>query len=153
MSIEQVITVKSPAFAEGGVIPSRFTCDGDGEVPSLTWDGVPGDAAALALVVDDPDAPRGTFTHWIVLDMPTDTTGLEPGVLPRGATQAKNSGGGTSYYPPCPPSGVHHYRFTVYALATPTRLPDGAGLDPALRAVESSAVARGRLTGVYERPR
>jgi Raf kinase inhibitor-like YbhB/YbcL family protein len=153
VSIEQVITVTSTAFAEGEVIPSRFTCDGDGEVPSLTWEGVPGDAAALALVVDDPDAPRGTFTHWVVLDMSAGTTGLEAGVPPRGARQAENSGGGTSYYPPCPPTGVHHYRFTLYALASPTGLPDGAALDPALRAVESSGLARGRLTGVYERQR
>ena len=153
MSITQGITVRSTAFAEGEVIPSRFTCDGDGEQPSLTWEGVPGDAAALALVVDDPDAPRGTFTHWVVVDLPSDATGLEPGALPHGARQAKNSGGGTAYYPPCPPTGVHHYRFTVYALAGPTGLPDGAGLDAALRAVEASAVARGRLTGIYERQR
>lgn len=152
MNVAQVITVKSTAFADGEAIPARFTCDGNGEVPPLTWEGVPGGAAALALVVDDPDAPRGTFTHWVVLDMPPDATGVDAGVLPHGATQAKNSGGRTSYYPPCPPRGVHHYRFTVYALARPTRLPEGAGLDPALRAVESRALARGRLIGIYERP-
>ena len=151
VDVAQVITVTSTAFSEGGPIPARFTCDGVGERPPLTWDGVPGDAAALALVVDDPDAPRGTFTHWVVLDLPADATGLGPGALPGGATQAKNSGGGTSYYPPCPPSGVHHYRFTVYALVRPTGLPEGADLDPALRAVESGASARGRLIGTYER--
>lgn len=151
VSLAQEITVKSTAFAGGEAIPSRFTCDGNGEVPALSWEGVPGGTEALALVVDDPDAPRGTFTHWLVLDMPAETTGLEEGALPRGAVQAKNSGGRTSYYPPCPPSGVHHYRFTVYALSTPTGLPEGAGLDPALRAVESRALARGRLIGIYER--
>ena len=151
MSTAQVITVRSTAFAEGEGIPSRFTCDGDGEQPSLTWEGVPGEAEALALVVDDPDAPRGTFTHWVVLDLPADTTGLEAGVLPPGASQAKNSGGGTAYYPPCPPTGVHRYRFTVHALARPTGLPEGAGLDASLSAVESTTVARGRLTGTYER--
>ena len=118
----------------------------------MTWEGVPGDAAALALVVDDPDAPGGTFTHWVVLDLPSDTTGLEPGALPR-REAGEELRGWNDLLPPCPPTGVHHYRFTVYALAGPTGLPDGAGLDPALRAVEASAVARGRLTGVYERQR
>ena len=151
MSPAQEITVRSTAFAEGEGIPSRFTCDGDGEQPSLTWEGVPAEAEALALVVDDPDAPRGTFTHWVVLDLPAGTTGLEAGALPPGATQARNSGGGTAYHPPCPPSGVHRYRFTVYALRGPTGLPEGAGLDVALSAVDSHAVARGRLTGTYER--
>ncbi|HET7474659.1 MAG TPA: YbhB/YbcL family Raf kinase inhibitor-like protein [Dermatophilaceae bacterium] len=153
MSVPQVITVKSAAFAEGEPIPSRFTCDGDGEAPPLSWEGVPGDAAALALVVDDPDAPKATFTHWVVLDIPAGTTTLEGRALPPGAVQATNSGGRSSYYPPCPPSGVHHYRFTVYALARPTGLPEGAGLNTALRAVESSATARGRLVGSYERRR
>lgn len=153
VSVPQVIVVKSTAFAEGEPLASRFTCDGAGEVPPLTWEGVPVSAEALALVVDDPDAPKGPFTHWLVLDLPPETTGLEAGALPRGAVQAKNSGGRTSYYPPCPPSGVHHYRFTVYALSRPTGLPEGSRLDPALRAVEANALAQGRLIGVYERPR
>lgn len=153
MSAAQVITVRSTGFADGEVMPSRFTCDGSGERPPLTWEGVPTEAAALALVVDDPDAPRGTFTHWVVLDMPVETTALDADALPSGAVQAENSGGRTSYYPPCPPSGVHRYRFTVYALARPTRLREGAALDSALRAVGSSAVASGRLVGTYQRSR
>jgi Raf kinase inhibitor-like YbhB/YbcL family protein len=151
MSVPQVITVESSAFAEGEQIPNRFTCDGAGEVPALKWEGAPAGTSALALVVDDPDAPRGTFTHWVVLDMPAGTTALEAGALPPGAVQAKNSGGRASYYPPCPPSGVHHYRFTVYALSRPTGLTEGATLDEALGAVESTASARGRLTGTYAR--
>jgi Raf kinase inhibitor-like YbhB/YbcL family protein len=151
MTAAQEMTVRSTAFAEGEFIPSRYTCDGDGEQPPLTWEGVPAGASALALVVDDPDAPRGTFTHWVVLDLPVDTTGLDAGALPRGAVQAENSGGRTSYAPPCPPRGVHHYRFTVYALASPTGLPEGAGLDAALRAVGSGALAWGRLVGTYQR--
>lgn len=151
VSVPQLITVKSTAFAEGEPLAPRFTCDGDGEVPPLTWAGVPAGAEALALVVDDPDAPKGTFTHWVVLDIPPETTGLEAGALPRGAVQAKNSGGGTSYYPPCPPSGVHQYRFTVYALSRPTGLAEDARLDQALRAVESRALVQGQLIGTYER--
>jgi Raf kinase inhibitor-like YbhB/YbcL family protein len=153
VSVPKVITVQSTAFAEGQPIPTRFTCDGEGDTPPLTWEGVPEGAAALALVVDDPDAPRGTFTHWVVVDLPPGTTTLKAGALPAGAVQARNSGGRTTYYPPCPPSGIHHYRFTVYSLTRPTGLREGAALDAALSAVDSSASASGRLVGTYERRR
>ena len=146
-----VITVRSPAFRDGGPIPARFTCDGDGHSPPLTWDGVPEDAAALALVVDDPDAPRRTFVHWVVLDMPVGTTGLDADEVPSGAVQARNSAGHAAYFGPCPPSGTHHYRFTVYALSRRTGLRDGAQLDQALRAVETNATGQGRLVGTYAR--
>ena len=146
-----VITESSPAFREGHRIPARFTCDGDGQSPPLAWDGVPADAAALALVVDDPDAPRGTFVHWVVLDIPVGTRVLDANGVPSGAVQATNSAGHASYFGPCPPSGVHHYRFTVYALSKRTGLRDGARLDQALRAVETNATAQGRLVGTYAR--
>jgi Raf kinase inhibitor-like YbhB/YbcL family protein len=145
------IEVTSTAFREGGTIPRKYTCDGEGVPPPLAWTNIPANAGALALVVDDPDAPRGTFTHWILLDLePTAATLAERGVLP-GVKQAKNSGGKNGYYGPCPPSGMHHYRFTVYALSGPTGLLDGAGLDEALQAIDSKAIARGRLTGLYSR--
>ena len=149
----RVITVRSTAFRDGQPIPARFTCDGDGRPPPLAWDNVPQEAAALALVVDDPDAPRGTFVHWVVLDMPIETTGVDAGALPSSAVQARNSAGRASYFGPCPPSGTHHYRFTVYALSQRTGLRDGAALDTALRAVESTATAHGRLVGTYARQR
>ena len=146
-----MITVSSSAFQDRQPIPERFTCDGDGDAPPLTWDDVPSDAAALALVVDDPDAPNGTFVHWIVLDIPSETTGLEAGAVPSGATQAKNSAGKASYAGPCPPSGTHRYRFTVYALSRPTGLSDGADTAQALAAIKSAATAQGRLVGTYKR--
>lgn len=145
------ITVTSDAFGDGTAIPRRFSCDGPGDVPSLSWRGVPSGTGAQAVVVDDPDAPRGTFTHWVVLDLPPDTTSLSSGSLPAGAHQAANSGGRAGWYPPCPPSGTHHYRFTVYALKRPTGLPQGAPLDQALGAIESDTIAWGRLTGTYSR--
>lgn len=146
-----MITVSSTAFTDDQPIPARFTCDGAGDTPPLAWDGIPKEAAALALVVDDPDAPNGTFVHWVVLDLPPETTQLDGGTLPSGAVQAKNSAGKPSYYGPCPPSGTHHYRFTVYALSQPTGLSDGADTGKALAAVESKATAQGRLVGTYER--
>lgn len=120
MEAPDVITVSSPAFRDGQPIPARFTCDGAGEAPPLVWSGVPDGAAALSLVVDDPDAPRGTFVHWVVLDLPAAATGLPGESLPAGTVQARNSAGRASYFGPCPPSGSHHYRFTVYALSERT---------------------------------
>jgi len=146
-----MITVSSSAFQDRQPIPARFTCDGDGEAPPLAWADVPTDAAALALVVDDPDAPNGTFVHWIVLDIPAQTTGLEAGAVPSGATQAKNSAGKASYAGPCPPSGTHRYRFTVYALSRLTGLSDDADTTQALAAIKSAATAQGRLVGTYKR--
>lgn len=151
MEAPEVITVSSPAFRNGEPIPARFTCDGEGEAPPLAWTGVPEDAEALSLVVDDPDAPRGTFVHWVVLDLPVSVTGLAGAAVPAGTVQARNSAGRSSYVGPCPPSGTHHYRFTVYALSRRTGLRDGADLEQALGAVRSAATATGRLVGTYAR--
>ena len=153
MTAPDAITVTSTGFQNDQPIPARFSCDGAGVSPPLAWQGVPSEAQALALVVDDPDAPRGTFVHWVVLDIPPSSPSLSEAQLPAGATQATNSAGKAAYFGPCPPSGTHHYRFTVYALSAPTGLPDGAGLDEALEAIEASAIARGRLVGTYARSR
>ncbi|GAB2663407.1 YbhB/YbcL family Raf kinase inhibitor-like protein [Kribbella swartbergensis] len=145
------ITVTSKAFQDGGKIPTKYTCDGDDVSPPLAWEGMPEQVGAIAVVVDDPDAPRGTFTHWVVLDLDASTTELTEGRVPPGATQARNSAGTASYFGPCPPRGTHHYRFTVYALSHGTGLLDGAELEHALDAIDSRAVARGRLTALYSR--
>src|SRR5262245_24012944 len=91
--VQTTITVTSSAFTEGRAIPVEFSCDGAGRIRPLAWSGAPADAAALALVVDDPDAPSGTFTHWAVLDLPSGTSQLAGESLPSGAVQAMNSGG------------------------------------------------------------
>jgi Raf kinase inhibitor-like YbhB/YbcL family protein len=143
------IAVSSPAFANGAAIPTRFSCRGAGVSPPLRWAGVPAGVAQLALVVDDPDAPRGTYVHWVVYGLGADATGLEEGRLPAGARQGRNSAGDAAYAGPCPPSGTHHYRFTVYALKTSVDLPDGAKLDTALAAIGDRTVAKGRLVGTF----
>ena len=112
---------------------------------------MPNRARALALVVDDPDAPDGTFVHWVLLDIRPHTTMIAQGAVPDGAVQARNGAGEASYTGPCPPSGTHHYRFTVYALKAETGLADGASTTAALRAVRKTATARGRLVGTYSR--
>ncbi len=143
------VTVRSPAFAAGATIPVRFSCRGSNTPIPLTWTGVPGGAASVALIMDDPDAPSGTFTHWVVFNLPATSRGIANGRLPAGAAQAQNGRGQAAYTGPCPPSGTHHYRFTVYA--EPKRLPlqAGASLPEALAAIRANPLASGRLTGLF----
>jgi hypothetical protein len=114
---------------------------------------VPADARNVALVVDDPDAPSGTFTHWVVLDLASSVVGTEEASVPTGGVQAQNSAGRASYFGRCPPSGTHRHRLTVYALSGPTGLGAGAGLAEALGALEERAIAWGRPTATYDRKR
>jgi Raf kinase inhibitor-like YbhB/YbcL family protein len=143
------IAVRSPAFAAGAMIPVRFSCRGSNTPIPLAWTGVPAGAASVAMIMDDPDAPSGTFTHWVVFNLPVTTRGIVNGRLPAGAAQAQNGRGQAAYTGPCPPSGTHHYRFTVYA--EPKRLPlqAGAALPEALAAIRSDPLASGRLTGLF----
>ncbi len=143
--VADTIVVSSPAFGDGQPIPREHTCHGAGRPPELSWRGVPGDAKSLALVVSDPDAPRGTFIHWVVDDLPARDGTLAPGELPPGAREADNSAGKRGWYPPCPPSGTHRYLFTVYALSEPV---SGRSTQDILDQVARRAVARGTLTGV-----
>jgi hypothetical protein len=140
--------LSSDAFADGGTIPERYTCDGDDVAPPLTWDGVPAEARGLALLMEDPDAPSGTFVHWTVLDMPADAT-----TVPRGATEGENSFGDRGYGGPCPPEGdePHRYVFLVYALRAPLDLEAGAEPDEVRSALEREAIASGQLTGRFGR--
>jgi Raf kinase inhibitor-like YbhB/YbcL family protein len=137
------ITVTSTAFREGGTIPAEFTCSGAGHRPPLAWTGG-GGAAAYAIVVVDPDAPSGNFYHWVVLDLPAGTTSVGD-TLPAGAHELKNTGGTAGWTPPCPPSGTHHYHFTVYAL---TKTIDASSLDDAFAAIAKSTAAQGSLIGL-----
>jgi Raf kinase inhibitor-like YbhB/YbcL family protein len=143
------IKVRSPAFAAGAMIPVRFSCRGSNTPIPLTWTGVPAGASSVALIMDDPDAPSGTFTHWVVFNLPVTSRGIANGRVPAGAAQAQNGRGQAAYTGPCPPSGTHHYRFTVYA--EPRRLPlqAGASLPEALAAIKENPLASGRLTGLF----
>ncbi|MBD0292862.1 MAG: YbhB/YbcL family Raf kinase inhibitor-like protein [Jiangellaceae bacterium] len=149
VDVPDTITVTSPAFAPDEEIPVDFSCAGRGASPPLGWTGAPEEARELALVLDDPDAPRGTFIHWIVFALPPSTNALAENAVPSGAKLAKNTAGRAEYAPPCPPSGTHHYRFTVYALRAPLDLPNGADTDDALQAVSDQAIAQGRLVGLF----
>jgi Raf kinase inhibitor-like YbhB/YbcL family protein len=147
------IELSSTAFGDGGTIPDRFTCAGRGVSPQLAWTGVPGGARELALLMDDPDAPGGTFVHWVLFRIPAATKAIPEGTVPRGARQGENSRGEPAYAGPCPPEGdaPHHYEFTLYALKSAIDLPDGAAADAVRDAVAKAALARGRLVGRFGR--
>jgi Raf kinase inhibitor-like YbhB/YbcL family protein len=143
------IALGSPAFGRGGTIPSRYTCAGAGKSPPLRWRGVPAGAREQALLVDDPDAPGGTFVHWTLYRVPASVRSLDAGAVPPGARQGANSAGGTGWTPPCPPRGdaPHRYVFTIYALRRAPRLPAGAAPGRVRTAVAGAALARGELVG------
>jgi Raf kinase inhibitor-like YbhB/YbcL family protein len=150
--LPETITVTSSSFPAGGSIPARFTCDGQEVSPQLGWSGVPAGTTELALVVDDPDAPGGTYVHWVVAHLDPGRRELAEGAVPPEATQLANSAGKAAYAGPCPPGGpAHHYRFTLYAL--PVRVELAADAEPAeaIAAVEQAATARGRLIGTFAR--
>lgn len=130
-----MIRIESPALSEGDTVPTRFTCDGENVSPPLRWSGVPGDATELRISLTDPDAPRGTFTHWLVTGVDAATSEVETGAVPVGAIEGVNDFGDSGYGGPCPPAGApHRYVFTIEAL-------DAAG----------NVVDSGQLTTIYGR--
>ncbi|MEU5591983.1 YbhB/YbcL family Raf kinase inhibitor-like protein [Streptomyces sp. NPDC020298] len=148
------ITVTSSAFAEGGTIPRRHTCDGEDVSPPLALTGVPAHTAALVVLAEDPDAPHGTFTHWLVWGIDPHETRLAAGRVPADATQGRNGFGKTGYGGPCPPRGdrPHRYVFSVYATDRPLNgLPSGATADTVRTALTGHTLAQGTLTGRYGR--
>ena len=148
--VPATIEVTSPAFLGRQHIPHRHTCEGAGTSPELNWAGVPDGATSLALVVSVPDAPRGTFLHWLVYDIAPGDGGVAAGQVPAGvgggkAREGENSGRRMGWFPPCPPSGTHRYVFTVYALDATVR---GRDSQHALDDVARHAIASGTLTGL-----
>jgi Raf kinase inhibitor-like YbhB/YbcL family protein len=138
----RTITVTSTAFGEGATIPARFTCTGQKQSPPLRWSGVPAKARSLVLLVDDPDAPGGDFVHWLVVDIPPRVDSVPAGGAPDGQVM-QNSAGARAWTPPCPPSGTHHYRFTLYALDGVATTTDR---DEVIGGLAEHALAWGRLT-------
>lgn len=147
----------SSAFEEGKTIPTEHTCDGQDLSPALQWSGAPEETGAFALVVDDPDAPAGTWVHWVLYGVPADRSELPEGIPAAetaldGARQGRNDFQRLGYGGPCPPpNGAHRYRFTLYALAADTGLEPGATKERLLEAIEGHVLARARLTGSYRR--
>ena len=156
------LTLTSPAFTHNGAMPARLTCDGQDLSPELRWSGLPAETQSLALIVDDPDAPdpaapRITWVHWVLYNIPPTATGLAeavaPGALPAGTRQGLNDWGRTGYGGPCPPIGRHRYFHKLYALDTV--LPDlGKPAKAALeQAMKGHVLASTELVGTYQRSR
>ena len=150
------LNLASPAFPRNGSIPIAHTCDGANTSPPLTWSGVPEGAKSLALIVDDPDAPdpkapKRTYVHWVLYDIPATTSELAKDEAPSGAREGRNDGGKRGYAGPCPPIGRHRYFFKLYALDT--MLGDLGALtkDGLERAMRGHVIANAELVGTYER--
>ena len=149
------LSLSSPAFKEGGSIPVKYTCKGKNVSPPLTWTNAPPQAQDFALVLEDPDAPSGTFTHWVIFNVPQTLAGLpeaEPaeGQLADGAVQGKNGFGRVGYGGPCPPPGrPHRYYFKLYALDQPLKLKAGASKEQVLSAMQGHVLAQTELLGMY----
>lgn len=149
--------ITSPAFADGANIPVKYTCNGQNISPALDWGQGPAGTASFALILEDPDAPVKNFTHWVIFNLPPDTSGLPEAVtadtvLAGGAMQGKNGVGRIGYMGSCPPKGpAHRYRFTLYALDKSLDLSAGATKDQVLQAMEGHIVAQSQLIGLYQR--
>ncbi len=147
------IVVASPAFVQSGTIPDTYTCGGSDISPPVSWSAIPARTKSIALLMDDPDAPGGTFTHWIIYNIPITATGLPENVpnnalLPDGTRQGKNSFRDTGYGGPCPPR-VHRYYFKVYALDKKLSFAGVPSRGKFLRAIKGHIVGRGTLMGKY----
>ena len=145
------LKVTSSAFAEGGTIPKKFSKKGQNVSPELRIEGAPAEAKSLALIVDDPDAPVGLFTHWLVWNIDPRTTEIREKSVPQNAVQGTSDFGSASYGGPCPPSGTHRYYFKAYALDTTLTLPSSAKKAALEKAMAGHIVAEGSLMGTYSR--
>jgi Raf kinase inhibitor-like YbhB/YbcL family protein len=143
--------VTSSAFQEGGNIPSKFTCDGADVNPALRFEGAPAEAKSLVLIVDDPDAPVGLFTHWLVWNIDPKTSEIAESSAPGGAVQGTNDFPKKGYGGPCPPSGTHRYYFKIFALDQTLDLKPGAKRTEVDAAMRGHVIAQGELMGRYSR--
>jgi len=138
----------SSAFGEGKSIPPSFTCDGADQAPTLNVEGMPANAKSLALVMDDPDAPAGTWDHWILFNIEPTVNTINDGTA---GVQGKNSWGKTGYGGPCPPSGTHRYFFKLYALDAMLDLPEATTKQQLISAMKNHIISEATLMGTYQR--
>lgn len=152
------LKITSPAFAEGGEIPRKYTCQGEDLSPPLVFSGAPAGTQSLVLIVDDPDAPdpkapKMTYVHWVLVDLPPDTSGLAEAVaeLPAGARSGTNDWKRTGYGGPCPPIGRHRYFFKLYALDTKLAGLKQPAKPDVLKAIEGHVLAEAQIIGTYQK--
>lgn len=145
--------ISSEAFKHEESIPAQYTCDGDDVSPQLSIEDVPKEAKSLALIMDDPDAPAGTWVHWTLWDISPDTKTISSSQIPQGAKEGTTSFGTTGYGGPCPPGGEHRYFFTLFALDTKLELKKEASREELGRALEGHIIETAQLMGKYKRLR
>jgi len=145
------LSVTSPAFENNQLIPAKYTCDGDDINPPLTIEGIPEGTKTLALIIDDPDAPMGTWDHWIVWNIPATTSKIAENTVP--GTEGMNDFRKRSYGGPCPPYGTHRYFFKVYALDVKLDLSPTSRKSDLEKAMQGHVLAKGELVGLYRRSR
>ncbi len=149
-SLPATMKISSSAFQDSQPIPAAYTCDGANSNPPLTFSSVPENARSLVLIVDDPDAPNGTWDHWVVFNIPPMTREIEEGQARQGVT-GTGSSGATAYQGPCPPSGEHRYMFKLYALDTELDLAVGVNKKAVEEAMQGHILAQAQLIGLYIR--
>lgn len=150
------IRVSSTAFKEGEMIPKKYTCDGENISPPLAWTNVPGGTKSLALIADDPDAPHGTWVHWVLFNIPAGVKELSEKIPPRstltnGSRHGMNDFREIGYGGPCPPGGTHRYFFKFYALDSTLTLESSSTKTQVLKAMEGHVLGEGQLMGKYKR--
>jgi hypothetical protein len=151
-----IMQLTSSAFTEGGMLPVRYTCDGQDISPPLNWKDLPPGTRSLALICDDPDAPIGTWVHWVVFNIPPQESGLTENIQPdrkfkNGMRQGNNDWKKIGYGGPCPPGGIHRYFFKLYALDTELNLKPGVTKKTVLKAMEGHILDEAQLMGKYKR--
>lgn len=153
----KAMKITCAAFTEGQIIPQKYTCEGQDISPPLKWTDAPSNTKSFALIADDPDAPNGTWVHWVLYDLPAAATELDENVtkakqLPGGAKQGINDFGRTGYGGPCPPPGKpHRYYFKLYALDKMLDLKPGATKNDVFKVMQGHILAEGQLMGTYQR--
>jgi len=149
------LQLSSPEFEQEALIPAKFTCDGEDISPLLEWTGTPEATVSFVLICDDPDAPMGTWDHWLLFNLPADNFELPENiqVLPAGVREGKNSWDRTGYGGPCPPDKIHRYFFKLYALDTELDLKDGASKAEIEAAMDGHVIEMSELMARYDRPR
>jgi Raf kinase inhibitor-like YbhB/YbcL family protein len=144
--------ISSPSFEDGGLIPPRFTCDGEGINPQIEITDFPEETVSFAMIVEDPDAVSGTFYHWVIWNIDPSLAIIEEDLVPEGAIEGKNSGNQNNYIGPCPPSGTHHYHFRVFALRRKLNLPASTTGFDLEDAIAGNSWDYAELVGLYTRP-
>ena len=144
------------AFVNGGLIPRKYTCDGEDISPPLQWENAPQGTKSFTIIAEDPDAPVGIWVHWLLYNVPCEMTALPQGIppdaeLPDGSKHGKNNWGRPGYGGPCPPGDTHRYFFKLYALDTALELPPGAGNEAIVQAMGGHILAQTSLMGLYSR--